>query len=44
MKSLTLLFLVCPNYESIDNTNGTAYFVFRMVKTSAISHKRYKLL
>ncbi|GFI17766.1 hypothetical protein IMSAGC009_02938 [Lachnospiraceae bacterium] len=44
MKFLTLLFFVFLNCESIDNTNGTAYFVFRMVKTSVIFHKRFKLL
>ncbi len=29
-KSLILLFLVFSNCESIDNTNGTVFFVFRM--------------
>ncbi len=44
MKFLTLLFLVFPNCEGIDSTNETAYFAFRRVKTSVISHKRFKLL
>ncbi len=31
-------------FETGTGHNGTAYFVFQMVKTSVISHKRFKLL
>lgn len=44
MRFLPLLFLVFSNCEGIDSTNETAYFAVRIVKTSVISHKRFKLL